>query len=390
MALPKNISLFRRDAPRYIASLMRDFGLTDIQAAGFPGNFGVESAGFTRMQEIAPLVKGSKGGLGPAQWTGPRRRAYEAWLKRKGAKPGDFEADYGFLFRELKDGEAGVIAVLKKARTIEDAVRIVMERYERPGIPHLDRRVEWGRLALDAYRVQPKTASPVPIASAAKPEVVTVLPQTAPSTWWEHLIGLRKPSALLGTNRGDTTLFRAQNQLLAAGYTEVGDPDGLWGPSTKTAVDALLREQFPAIAPPEDWPLSDEILAAIAKAESRRVAEARAAVTVAQLRARGSTPIRAPVDLTVGGSLLSALGIGKAIQETGLPEKVAAASEQASDVLSGIQAVAGLAGSAFSLAFRFWWVILLALGLCGIARGVKWALEIRALVRQGTIRQTAL
>lgn len=384
MALPRNTTVFRREAPRYVAALMRDFGLTDIQAAGFPGNFGVESAGFTRMQEIAPLVKGSKGGLGPAQWTGPRRRAYEAWLKRKGAKPGDFEADYGFLFRELSGSEKGVLAALRKARTIEDAVRIVMETYERPGIPHLDRRVEWGRLALDAYRAAP----PGP---AAKPGMRVVEPLTAPATWWERLLGIRKPAvALVGANRGDATLFRAQNQLLAAGYTEVGDPDGLWGPSTKTAVDALLREQFPSIRAPEDRPLPDEILAAIAKADRRKVAEARAGVTVAELRARGSTPIKAPVDLTIGGSLLSALGIGKALQETGLPEKVAAVSDQASDLLSGLQAAAGLAGAAFSVVFRFWWVILLALGLFGIARGVKWALEVRALVRQGTIRQTAL
>jgi hypothetical protein len=44
--------------------LMRDLGLTDIQAAGLLGNLGHESGGFRQLQEIAPAVPGSRGGWG--------------------------------------------------------------------------------------------------------------------------------------------------------------------------------------------------------------------------------------------------------------------------------------------------------------------------------------
>ena len=55
--------------------LMRDLGLTDLQAAGLLGNLGHESGGFRQLQEVAPAVAGSRGGWGLAQWTGPRRVA---------------------------------------------------------------------------------------------------------------------------------------------------------------------------------------------------------------------------------------------------------------------------------------------------------------------------
>jgi hypothetical protein len=50
-----------------------DFGLTDFQAAAFPGNFAAESSYFNSLQEKDPKVAGSKGGWGHAQWTGPRQ-----------------------------------------------------------------------------------------------------------------------------------------------------------------------------------------------------------------------------------------------------------------------------------------------------------------------------
>lgn len=402
MALPKSTTKFRQIAPRVIDLLMKDFQLADYQAAGFPGNFGVETGGFTQMQELNPTVKGSAGGLGWAQWTGRktlpkgRRRAFEELLAKRGVPADDFDANYAMIFRELKGPEKGVLPRLRKARTVDEATDIVRQFYERPGVLHSERRREWGRLALDTYRkrspAKAKTVSPVPI--APQPAAPQALPKVEPTTWWERLIGVKKPTlTLVGKLHptGDETLYRQQNRLLAAGYTEVGDPDGLWGPDTETAVRKALSEQAPGVEAPTAWPLNDEVLAALAKLERRQVAAARADVTVAELRERGSTPIKAPVQMVTSGGLLSFLGIGGAIKQSGVLDGVTKAADQAGEIMTTVQSAFSVLGTIAAFAFTYWWAILLFAAVWFlIMPGVKWALEIRALVRQGSIRQTSL
>ena len=80
---------FDQLAPKWLASLMADLFLTREQAAGILGNLGFESVGFTKLQEIAPMVSGSRGGYGAAQWTAGRRVAFERWAA---AHQGDFWA----------------------------------------------------------------------------------------------------------------------------------------------------------------------------------------------------------------------------------------------------------------------------------------------------------
>jgi hypothetical protein len=155
--------LFEQIAVRYMTDLIRDFPrLEDFQAAGFPGNFGVESTGFTDVTENNPLGGGA-GGLGHAQWTGRtannnRRLLFEQYIdKRKSlgmsAAPDDYETNYGMVFREL-DGAEGrrTLPKLYRARDVDEAVEIVMTEYERPGVLHLEKRKEYGRRALAAFR----------------------------------------------------------------------------------------------------------------------------------------------------------------------------------------------------------------------------------------------
>src|SRR5215216_2376095 len=90
-------------APRYIADLMHDFGLQDWQAAAWPGNFAAESGYFNSIQEINPLVSGSAGGFGHAQWTGVkdppgiekdgRRIRFIRWLQKKGWDVNSYEGN---------------------------------------------------------------------------------------------------------------------------------------------------------------------------------------------------------------------------------------------------------------------------------------------------------
>jgi len=116
----------------YVRRLVRDLGLATEQAAGLVGNLGFESIGFTTMQEIKPLVPGSAGGYGVAQWTGPRRRNFEAWCAENALFPHSDEANYGFLLHELRGDYRGFTARLRQMRSVEDACRLTHKEYETP------------------------------------------------------------------------------------------------------------------------------------------------------------------------------------------------------------------------------------------------------------------
>ncbi|WP_319568271.1 phage tail tip lysozyme [Cohaesibacter marisflavi] len=119
-------------AERLMTNLQKDLGLTKEQAAGLVGNLAHESAGFKTLQEISPTVRGSRGGYGYAQWTGPRRRQFEAWTKEKGLDPTSYEANYGFLKHELQTNYNGVLRDLKVDDTLKEATRTILHDYESP------------------------------------------------------------------------------------------------------------------------------------------------------------------------------------------------------------------------------------------------------------------
>lgn len=128
---------------RLKSDLMRDFGLASHQAAGVVGNLDHETGGFKFMQEIKPVVPGSRGGYGFAQWTGSRRRDFEAWAAARGLELSSYAANYGFLKHELTNTyEKRVIPKLRAARTVEEATRIFSETFLRPGIPHMASRID--------------------------------------------------------------------------------------------------------------------------------------------------------------------------------------------------------------------------------------------------------
>lgn len=177
---------FETLAVKYMTDLIRDFGFADFQAAAIPGNAGEESGGFAKLQEISP-IGGGAGGLGPWQWTGPRRHEYEAWLARKNAKPGDYEADYGYLYRDLigpggnATAPAGVVAAVKAAATLEAATEAFMNTFEKPNpqYAHLDVRISYAKRALDAFRAAGGMALVTVQAPAPQSAPVTIFP--APS-----------------------------------------------------------------------------------------------------------------------------------------------------------------------------------------------------------------
>ena len=133
-------------------------------AQGIVANMIAESGLDTGINEIAPLVPGSRGGYGLNQWTGPRRVQYEAFAKARGVDPSDLNAQLDFTLWELQNTEKAAYGKLQGAQTAEEAARIYSDAFLRPGIPHMDRRVsEANRLAGNAMPpTQPENAMPRP------------------------------------------------------------------------------------------------------------------------------------------------------------------------------------------------------------------------------------
>lgn len=134
-------------AYRMVNDLVRDTGMPRDVAIGVVGQLAHESIGFTTMQEVHPLA--GRGGLGYAQWTGPRRRDFEAFAKYKGLDPRSYEANYQYLLWDMTRGpERGVMSALHRANSSEEAGRIFTDTFLRPGIPGYKSRSKWtGRVA---------------------------------------------------------------------------------------------------------------------------------------------------------------------------------------------------------------------------------------------------
>lgn len=170
---------FREVAPKWMALLLADFPrLNKLDAAAVFGNFGHESKGLTDDQEDKPVVKGSRGGLNWAQWTGPRRRAMESYCQRNNLDPTSDEAAYKWLFVELKGEESEAIPALRAAITLDDKVVAFEKAFLRAGVKHYPERKRWAAIALDAFENAPKTATEPPAPPA--PE--------QPKPWWAVLI----------------------------------------------------------------------------------------------------------------------------------------------------------------------------------------------------------
>lgn len=155
------MTLFEQKCITYIPRLQKDLNITRIQACGIFGNLGTETGGFLHLQELNPTVKGSRGGYGWMQWTGPRRKKYEAWCKANNKVPSADESNYEYLVLETRTDELHSLIQLRKTTTTDAATETFMLKNLRPGTQHLDNRKRWAKIAEKA------TASTAPEAGAA-------------------------------------------------------------------------------------------------------------------------------------------------------------------------------------------------------------------------------
>jgi hypothetical protein len=147
-----NDMLFRSKAPWIIQGLMREFGLSKIQAAAILGNIGHECAGFHQMQEGAP-IGGGRGGYGWCQWTASRRTRFEHFAAAQHLSPDSDKANYGYLLDELHSTHKRAITKLRATNDLESAVKAFEIWFEGadPRYKFYDRRNRWARIALEAY-----------------------------------------------------------------------------------------------------------------------------------------------------------------------------------------------------------------------------------------------
>ena len=158
---------FETTFKRLVDDLKRDFGLTTIQASGLVGNLAFESGNFKTLQE-KDFVKGGKGGYGFAQWTdtkadSKRRTAFETWSISQGLDPRSYEANYGFLKKELSTNDPIIknmgkrtIEKLKNTSSVDDATNVFMKGYLRPGKAHLNKRKDRANEVYRMFSLRPK------------------------------------------------------------------------------------------------------------------------------------------------------------------------------------------------------------------------------------------
>jgi hypothetical protein len=161
------LSTWEERGGEYVRRLVDDLTFTPEQAAGIVGNLGYESRGFDALQEEAPMVPGSRGGFGVAQWTASRRREFEAWCKTRLFDASSDIANYGFLVHELRGAYKGFASRLRQTVSLEEACRLTHKEYETPS-DVLDgsyrsglARLDWARRALAGAQGAP----PAPVAA---------------------------------------------------------------------------------------------------------------------------------------------------------------------------------------------------------------------------------
>lgn len=171
--------LFEKKALWIMPKLMADFQFTELDAAASVGNLGHESGGFKHFQELNPIVPGSRGGFGWAQWTGPRRKAFEAYCKRNNLDPYSDFANYAYLFIELTTTEKKTVPAVKAGKTLMEKVKAFELNFERahPRYKHYDSRLKYAERALAAFRAaKPVTPVSTPVKEPTPaPEPTTVI-----------------------------------------------------------------------------------------------------------------------------------------------------------------------------------------------------------------------
>lgn len=190
-------------------------GLPEHVADGFLMNFKDESGLNPGINEAKPMVPGSRGGFGLAQWTGPRRVGLEQYAAAKGAPVSDVNVQLDYLSNELKGPEAAAAQSIMATNTPGDAAAAIAKSFLRPAPVNLERRVA-------QYTGAAQAAAP------AKPAINPLIAQAMTSPYMSD--SAKKIGTMLFQNqleqqqKASDPLRQMQMQELQSKLTPMGAP----------------------------------------------------------------------------------------------------------------------------------------------------------------------
>ena len=127
-------------SPDVVRQGLIERGMPAHVADGFVMNFRDESGLNPGINEANPVVPGSRGGFGLAQWTGPRRAALEQFAAQSGRDVSDPNVQMDFLVTELQGPEAAAWKAISSAPDAGTAGAEIVNRFLRPAEGHRSRR----------------------------------------------------------------------------------------------------------------------------------------------------------------------------------------------------------------------------------------------------------
>lgn len=107
-------------------------GLPGHVADAFVMNFKDESGLNPGINERNPIVPGSRGGFGLAQWTGPRRKQLEQFARETGRPISSVDTQLDFLMQELSGSEKKAAQDILSAQDAPTAAAAIVNRFLRP------------------------------------------------------------------------------------------------------------------------------------------------------------------------------------------------------------------------------------------------------------------
>lgn len=180
-----DIRHFREMDPRaYAFQFFVSRGWTPEQAAGIVGNLAIESYNVKTKTHLDPTVRGDGGAaFGIAQWHGQRQKNLMQWAAANKVDYKTRWAQLAFVDHELKTTEKRAGDLLRTAKTVPEATALVTKHYERPSIPHLDKRTS---AAMSVFGAGPVEAGAVALAEPDKTPVFTAENEPLPfQLGWE-------------------------------------------------------------------------------------------------------------------------------------------------------------------------------------------------------------
>lgn len=113
-------------------------GLNAHQAAGIVGNLIVESAG------LNTTIKGDGGkAFGLAQWHPDRQKGLKALAQKRGTDISDFDTQLEYVWEELNSPKYKLaLNGILNSRNAKEATTVFMKHFEKPGIPHFEKRLK--------------------------------------------------------------------------------------------------------------------------------------------------------------------------------------------------------------------------------------------------------